>query len=116
MEQIEILARRVPGLTLLVVDYVGKISPSAQSYRNSDRYNYMTEISGALKAPPPTLKIPILALCQLNRANEASRTSARSYRICGTRARWSRTQTGDLPVSGGVLQPGGPAGIRAGAH
>ena len=73
VEQIEILARRVPGLTLLVVDYVGKISPSAQSYRNSDRYNYMTEISGALKTLARTLKIPILALCQLNRANEASK-------------------------------------------
>ena len=73
VEQIETLARRVPGLTLLVVDYVGKISPSAQSYRNSDRYNYMTEISGALKTLARTLKIPILALCQLNRANEASK-------------------------------------------
>ena len=57
----------------MVVDYVGKIIPSANSYRNSDRYNYMTEISGALKTMARALRLPVLALCQLNRANEGRR-------------------------------------------
>ena len=30
VEQIEALARRVPGLALVVVDYVGKVSPNAE--------------------------------------------------------------------------------------
>lgn len=73
VEQIEAMARRVQGLALVVVDYVGKIIPSANSYRNSDRYNYMTEISGALKTMARALRLPVLALCQLNRANEGRR-------------------------------------------
>ena len=35
-EQIEAQAGRVPGLALVVVDYVGKVSPGESSYRNSD--------------------------------------------------------------------------------
>ncbi len=73
VEQIEALARRVPGLALVVVDYVGKISPSESSYRNSDRYNYMTEVSGDLKTMARSLRLPVLVLCQLNRASEGQK-------------------------------------------
>ena len=73
MEQIEALARRVPGLALVVVDYVGKVSPSKISYRNSDRYNYMTEVSGDLKTMARSLRLPVLVLCQLNRASEGQK-------------------------------------------
>lgn len=73
VEQIEAMARRVPGLALVVVDYVGKVAPSESSYRNSDRYNYMTEVSGDLKTMARVLKLPVLVLCQLNRASESQR-------------------------------------------
>lgn len=73
VEDIETLARRVPGLALVVVDYVGKIAPSPGARKNNDRYNYMTEVSGDLKTLARSLKKPILALCQLNRASEGQK-------------------------------------------
>lgn len=73
VEEIETLARRVPGLALVVVDYVGKIAPSPGARRNNDRYNYMTEVSGDLKTMARSLKKPVLALCQLNRASEGQK-------------------------------------------
>ena len=61
-----ILARSVPGLRLIVVDHIGLIRPA----RRAPRYEYMTEISGDLKALARTLKVPILVLCQLNRESQ----------------------------------------------
>ena len=70
VDDIGVLARSVGGLRLIVVDYFGKILPPAAA-RRYGRYEYTTEISGALKNLARTLRIPILALCQLNREVEA---------------------------------------------
>jgi len=65
--QIESMARKVKGLKLLIVDYMGLIHPAD---RRKSRYEEMTETSGALKSLSIRLGIPILCLCQLNRESE----------------------------------------------
>ena len=67
---ISALARSIAGLRLVVVDYFGKIAPPPD-FRRSGRVEYTTENSGALKDLARSLKIPVLALCQLNREVEA---------------------------------------------
>ena len=69
VDDIGVLARSIGGLRLIVVDYFGKILPPPES-RRAGRYEYTTEISGALKNLARTLRIPILTLCQLNREVE----------------------------------------------
>lgn len=69
VDDIGTLARSIGGLRLVVVDYFGKIAPPAE-LRRADRYEYTTEISGALKNLARSLKIPVLVLCQLNREAE----------------------------------------------
>jgi replicative DNA helicase len=65
--QIESMARKVKGIRLVVVDYLGLIQPAS---RRKTRYEETTEISGALKTMAIRLGIPILCLAQLNRENE----------------------------------------------
>lgn len=69
VDDIGVLARSIPGLRLIVVDYFGKIMPSPEA-RRAGRYEYTTEISGALKNLARSLKLPVLVLCQLNREVE----------------------------------------------
>lgn len=64
--QIDVLARRLPGLRCIVIDYLGLIRPGE---RYSSRYEGMTAISGDLKALARRRKVPVLCLAQLNRAN-----------------------------------------------
>lgn len=61
-------ARSIPKLSCIIVDYIGLVSCSAES-RQKPRYEQMTEISAAFKALAKMLRIPVLALCQLNREN-----------------------------------------------
>ena len=70
MDDIGVLARSIGGLRLIVVDYFGKILPPPEA-RRAGRYEYTTEISGALKNLARTLHLPILVLCQLNREVES---------------------------------------------
>lgn len=63
--QIETMARQVPGLRLIVVDYLGKVVPED---RRRSRYEYTTEISGDIKAMARRFRVPVLVLAQLNRA------------------------------------------------
>lgn len=65
--QIEQMARRVKGLALIVIDYIGKVLPEVRG-RSSNRIEYMTEISGDIKNLARRFHVPVLALCQLNRA------------------------------------------------
>lgn len=65
--QIEQMARRVKGLALIVIDYIGKIIPEDQG-RRASRVEYMTEISGDIKNLARRFRVPVLTLCQLNRA------------------------------------------------
>ena len=68
--EMETLARKVPGLALIVIDYLGKVSPGEQG-RLSSRYDYTTEISGAIKTLARRFRVPVLTLAQLNRESEA---------------------------------------------
>lgn len=66
VEDIEREARCIDGLSLLVVDHIGLVKATEQG----SRYDKMTETSHRLKQLALSLKIPILALCQLNRQSE----------------------------------------------
>ncbi len=59
-------ARQIQDLCLVIVDYIGLISCTEEGW-SKPRYEQMTEISASLKALAKTLRIPVLALCQLNR-------------------------------------------------
>lgn len=61
------MARRVTGLALIVIDYIGKLLPELKG-RSPGRVEYMTEISGDIKNLARRFQVPVLALCQLNRA------------------------------------------------
>lgn len=63
---IDTLARRVPNLRCIVVDYLGLIRPDE---KGGSRYESMTAISGSLKALARRRGVPVLCLAQLNRAN-----------------------------------------------
>ena len=70
IEDIEREARCINGLALVVVDHIGLITPDTKS----SRYEVMTDITHRLKQLALSLDIPILALCQLNRASEQRET------------------------------------------
>lgn len=65
--QVEQMARRIKGLGLIVIDYIGKILPDIQG-RKPNRVEYMTEISGDIKNLARRFRVPVLTLCQLNRS------------------------------------------------
>lgn len=67
VEDIEREARCIDGLALLIVDHIGLVRPMEQG----SRYDKMTDTAHRLKQLALSLKIPILALCQLNRQSEA---------------------------------------------
>lgn len=62
------LARKVKGLRLVVIDYLGLLQPEG---RSNSRYEQITKISNDLKALARVLQVPVLALAQLNRASES---------------------------------------------
>lgn len=64
---ISVLGHSIPGLRLIVVDYLGLILPEN---RRASIYERITDNSGALKRLARSLGIPILCLAQLNRASE----------------------------------------------
>ena len=66
VEEIEKEARCIDGLKLLVIDYMGLIALEGQK---ASRYETATLISHRLKQLALSLKIPILAACQLNRSS-----------------------------------------------
>ena len=61
------MARKVKGLSLVVVDYLGLLRPERS---RSSRYEEITAISNSLKTLARSLKVPVLCLAQLNRASE----------------------------------------------
>lgn len=62
-------AVRRDGIKLIMIDYLGLMRPT-QARRNGSRNEDVSEISAGLKALAKELKIPIVALSQLSRANE----------------------------------------------
>ena len=63
---IGLLAQKVKGVDVVMIDYLGLIRPSNGT---GSRYEDYTNISGELKQLAMKLNIPIVALSQLNRAN-----------------------------------------------
>lgn len=73
VNQIATRARRVHrdhGLAMVVIDYLQLIAESDDGNRNRNRSEALSDISRALKALAKELKIPIVALSQLNRSLE----------------------------------------------
>ena len=68
VDDIRTLARSQNNLCAVVIDHLGLIKP--RDSRGRSRTEQVTEISAALKEMALSLKVPVLALCQLNRANE----------------------------------------------
>lgn len=64
-------ARQVKDLSAIFVDYLGLIRPKDVN-SNKPRYEEMTDISADLKALAKLLKIPVIALCQLNRESSGT--------------------------------------------
>lgn len=64
-------ARRIKGLEITIVDYLGLVR-SEKTNGSKPRYEEMTEISANIKALAKLLGIPIVVLCQLNRENTQS--------------------------------------------
>lgn len=64
--QIRRMAKGIPDLQCLVVDYLGKIAPGNP---RASRYEATTAISGDLKTLAVELGVPVLCLAQLNREN-----------------------------------------------
>lgn len=67
VDDIERHIRTENDVEMVVIDHIGLIKPSGKS----SRYEIMTEISHRLKQIALSTGIPIIALCQLNRASEA---------------------------------------------
>lgn len=66
--EISKVARQIPNLSAIIVDYLGLIPPAVES-QSKPRYEQMTEISAGIKALAKGLNVPVLALAQLNREN-----------------------------------------------
>ena len=65
---IEIMARSVPGLRLLVIDHMGLIKRGAAS--SAKLYEQVTATSHEILGLSKKLGVPALSLCQLNRESE----------------------------------------------
>ncbi len=78
------------GLGLVVVDYLQLMRSSR---RTDSRELEISDISRSLKALAKELKIPVIALSQLNRKVENGRTSAPCSRTCANPGPSSRTRT-----------------------
>lgn len=66
--EIQKVARQIPNLNVVIVDYLGLIAANDES-KAKPRYEQMTEISAGIKALAKNLNVPVLALAQLNREN-----------------------------------------------
>ena len=72
LEEVESEARSVENLSLLVIDHLSLIRQQTGK-RSLSRYELMTDTTHRLKQLAMSLHIPVLALCQLNRASEMRR-------------------------------------------
>ena len=67
--EIAAMARQVPRLKLIVIDYMGKIARGKDSARDSI-YEATTRISADVKTLARTFRVPVVVLCQINRESE----------------------------------------------
>ena len=65
--------RRVPGLDLVVIDYLQLMQSagSGHSWSNESRTQAVSDISRMLKIMAKELNVPVICLSQLSRANES---------------------------------------------
>ena len=70
VQQMKAKLRRMKKVDLVIIDYLGLISPSANR-KNDNRVQQVQEITGALKAMAKELKIPVICCAQLSRGTEA---------------------------------------------
>ncbi|MBD5168895.1 MAG: AAA family ATPase [Oscillibacter sp.] len=85
--QIRRMAKQIENLQCVVVDYLGKITPSNS---RASRYEQVTGISQDLKTLAVELGVPVLCLAQLNRENTSRNDK--------------RPQLSDLRDSGAIEQ------------
>ena len=79
--KIRALALAIPDLSLIVVDYIGLLQPI---HRNDSRNREIGDISKELKRLAAELRIPIIALSQLNRqTTDKERPDATNLRDSG---------------------------------
>ncbi|WP_308718981.1 DnaB-like helicase C-terminal domain-containing protein [Komagataeibacter xylinus] len=64
------MKRSKQGLQFVVVDYMALLRPSAIARKSGNRTTEMTEISADLARMARELKVPVIALSQLNRQSE----------------------------------------------
>lgn len=69
VQQMKAKLRRMKKVDLVIIDYLGLISPSSNR-KNDNRVQQVQEITGALKAMAKDLKIPVLCCAQLSRGTE----------------------------------------------
>jgi len=84
------LHTRRSGLGLIIVDYLQLMS---HHRRVDNRQQEIAEISRSLKLLAKELRIPVIAVSQLNRDPERRQDKRRSSRTSASRARSSRTPT-----------------------
>ena len=65
VDEIERKARCINDISLIVVDHIGLVKNTGRA----SRYEFMTSVSHQLKQLALSMKIPVLALCQLNRSS-----------------------------------------------
>ena len=70
VQEIHLLAQRVPELRCVFVDYLGLIQPAT---RSGSTYEQISAISRELKRMAISLNVPIVCLCQLSRKIEERR-------------------------------------------
>jgi len=74
VQQIAVRARRMSrepeGLAFVVIDYIGLLRGSDAVRRSGNRVAEVTEISGEIARMARELKVPVIALSQLNRQSE----------------------------------------------
>lgn len=74
VQQIAVRARRMArepeGLKFVVIDYIGLLRGSDAVRRSGNRVAEVTEISGEIARMARELKVPVIALSQLNRQSE----------------------------------------------
>ena len=75
------LTQRTKGIDLLVVDYVGLVTPTDSK---RPRHEQIGAVTAALKATAKELGVPVLALCQLNRDAEGKEPTLAMLRDSGS--------------------------------
>ena len=73
--------KNAAGFDLLIVDYIGLVKAAD---RTRARYEQVGQITSDLKAIAKDLKVPVLALCQLNRDADGAEPKLSNLRESGS--------------------------------